>query len=172
MTKERAILFGAPMVRAILDGRKTQTRRGMSERHRYHFIEASGDLTLCPYGKPGDRLYVREIWAKPTTLDPGPTFYRTDYPDNVLGKYEIAPAFRWLTLGGAILSRVLLAVRGLAAFFRSHAHPHGSVRCRRQHRARTHNLWDCTHTDRHDAFSSRPDRASAPGPRQRAARRA
>lgn len=63
MTKERPILFSGAMVRAILDGRKTQTRRVMSERHRYHFIEASGDLALCPYGQPGDRLWVRETWG-------------------------------------------------------------------------------------------------------------
>ncbi len=69
--KERPILFSAPMVRAILEGRKTVTRRavkfplidrdfgcelagneiGRSEAHR-----------LCPYGQPGQRLWVRESW--------------------------------------------------------------------------------------------------------------
>jgi hypothetical protein len=60
---ERPILFSAPMVRAILAGTKTQTRRVMSDRHRWHFIEATGDLALCPYGQPGDRLWVREAWS-------------------------------------------------------------------------------------------------------------
>ncbi|AUG08125.1 hypothetical protein [Pseudomonas sp. S09G 359] len=69
--KERPILFSAPMVRAILEGRKTVTRRavkfplidrdfgcelagneiGQSEAHR-----------LCPYGQPEQRLWVRESW--------------------------------------------------------------------------------------------------------------
>ncbi|MBB1630257.1 hypothetical protein [Cupriavidus sp. UME77] len=115
MTKERPILFSGAMVRAILDGRKTQTRRVMSERHRYHFIEASGDLTLCPYGQPGDRLYVREAWAQPVPLDPGPTFYRADYPDNVLGKYENLPPAVAITWKPSIhmpraLSRILLEI--------------------------------------------------------------
>lgn len=43
--KERPILFSGPMVRAILDGRKTQTRR------------------VNRFGVPGDRLWVRETWA-------------------------------------------------------------------------------------------------------------
>lgn len=115
MTKERPILFSGAMVCAILDSRKTQTRRVMSERHRYHFIEASGDLTLCPYGKPGDRLYVRETWAQPVPLDPGPTFYRADYPDNVLGRYENLPSAEAITWKPSIhmpraLSRILLEV--------------------------------------------------------------
>ena len=63
-TKERPIIFSGPMVRALLAGTKTQTRRVMSERHRWHFIEACGDLALCPYGLPGDRLWVRETFAK------------------------------------------------------------------------------------------------------------
>ena len=66
--KERPILFSAPMVRAILDGRKTQTRRiiknigivpGIGE-----VLNGSDDAKewpeFCPYGKPGDRLWVRE----------------------------------------------------------------------------------------------------------------
>ena len=51
-TKERPILFSGPMVRAILDGRKTQTRR----------VAKPLDIT-CPYGSPGDRLWVRETWT-------------------------------------------------------------------------------------------------------------
>jgi hypothetical protein len=58
--KERPILFSAPMVRALLDGSKTQTRRVVSEKHLYHFINGHGDLGICPYGQPGDRLWVRE----------------------------------------------------------------------------------------------------------------
>ena len=63
--KERPILFSAPMVRAILDGTKTQTRRVVKDRH----IDAAPPACFfqwlrerCPYGKPGDRLWVRETW--------------------------------------------------------------------------------------------------------------
>lgn len=48
-TKERPIIFNGEMVRAILEGRKTQTRR-----------VATSDK--CPYGEVGDRLWVREKW--------------------------------------------------------------------------------------------------------------
>ena len=61
--KERPILFSGEMVRAILDGRKTQTRRvvkppkGMSERY-------AGVDFPCPYGVRGDRLWVREAFSR------------------------------------------------------------------------------------------------------------
>jgi hypothetical protein len=92
-TKERPILFSGPMIRAILAGAKTQTRRvvklPLNERP-WHFIECShsaencndfiagfsdraGSVICikCPYGKPADpsfdrpadRLWVRETWA-------------------------------------------------------------------------------------------------------------
>lgn len=55
--KERPILMSAPMVRAILAGAKRQTRRiAMPKRS----IEPMTDE--CPYGQPGDRLWVRETW--------------------------------------------------------------------------------------------------------------
>ena len=66
--RERPILFSGPMVRAILDGRKTQTRRVAMHRvcgvmlARLAFDPAP-DAALCPYGAPGDRLWVRETWA-------------------------------------------------------------------------------------------------------------
>jgi hypothetical protein len=71
--KERPILFSAPMVRAILDGRKTQTRRIVKShptRQLYHLERLpSGEwrdeevsLGVCPYGQPGDRLWVKETW--------------------------------------------------------------------------------------------------------------
>ncbi len=68
MTREKPILMSAPMVHAILEGRKTQTRRvgkpdfwrcldpGDAE-DRYHA------LASCPYGQPGDRLWVRETFG-------------------------------------------------------------------------------------------------------------
>jgi hypothetical protein len=82
--KERPILFSAPMVRALLASQKTQTRRIVkpqpSQSSDTAFLGADGiwrfsHLTLrgpvsheaddvrCPYGQPGDRLYVRETWC-------------------------------------------------------------------------------------------------------------
>jgi hypothetical protein len=66
--KERSILFSAPMVRAILDGRKTVMRRpvkGSALKWLEEFVPEFVALTaneLCPFGKIGDRLWVRETW--------------------------------------------------------------------------------------------------------------
>ena len=69
--KERPILFSAPMVRAILEDRKTVTRREVKKRAALDclaagfepaFLALSGNADLCPYGRPGDRLWVRETW--------------------------------------------------------------------------------------------------------------
>jgi hypothetical protein len=67
--RERPILFSGPMVRAILEGRKTQTRRVIrDEWWRCLDPEDEDDraaaLAQCPYGKPGDRLWVRETHAQ------------------------------------------------------------------------------------------------------------
>jgi hypothetical protein len=81
MTKERPILFSTEMVKAILDGKKTQTRRIVKD-----------DLAACPYGEPGDILWVRETWAHLSDYqgtDPGTAaiasgyFYRQQTPDAV-----------------------------------------------------------------------------------------
>ncbi len=75
--KERPILFSGEMVRAILDGRKTQTRRVVkpqpSEMNVWHGAIYEGEIDLkktpcmesrsCPYGVPGDRLWVQEEWC-------------------------------------------------------------------------------------------------------------
>ena len=76
--KERPIIFSAPMVRALLSGEKTQTRRAMKLKpHQQieerddgtpwpwmHDGERDADAWLsCPYGQPGDRLWVRESWS-------------------------------------------------------------------------------------------------------------
>ena len=72
MHKERPILFSAPMVRAILDGRKTQTRRAVKvppkppkpHPNNWQVVldGAVHKVGLCPYGQPGDRLWLRETW--------------------------------------------------------------------------------------------------------------
>lgn len=106
--KERPILFSAPMVRAILEGRKTVTRREVKKRAALDclaagfepsFLALPGNSDLCPYGQAGDRLWVRETWAQPANLDPGPTVYRATYPDCLKGQgWENLPpaeAIRW-----------------------------------------------------------------------------
>lgn len=64
MTKEIPILFSTPMVQALLAGRKTQTRRIMKPHHRWLWENWEGESILkdCPYGQPGDLLWVRESW--------------------------------------------------------------------------------------------------------------
>jgi hypothetical protein len=74
--KEHPILFSGPMVRAILDGRKTQTRRivqGVVEIPGPYSVEAweRGEMPRCPYGAPGDRLWVRETWRYAGWTDDG-----------------------------------------------------------------------------------------------------
>ena len=75
---EKPIIFSTPMVRAILDGRKTETRRvikpqpvGAVEREMvfdgvgyWHSVNGGPtQYAKCPYGAPGDRLWVRETWG-------------------------------------------------------------------------------------------------------------
>ncbi|PCB07738.1 hypothetical protein DZA08_04935 [Pseudomonas aeruginosa] len=86
--RERPILFNDQMVRAILDGRKTVTRRvmkpqpvldghfwtyggaGWSDRINSLTPVAGHSLAArCPYGQPGDRLWVREAWQGPLISD-------------------------------------------------------------------------------------------------------
>ncbi|PXW42119.1 hypothetical protein DET57_114111 [Klebsiella oxytoca] len=88
--KERGMIFNGEMVRALLDGRKTQTRRIMSvqpessefglryitesslvkEVGMYFWslsdacgMKARSKPFACPYGKPGDKIWVRETWS-------------------------------------------------------------------------------------------------------------
>lgn len=73
--RERPILFSGPMVRAILAGRKTQTRRIVKPQSavltdqmargfgvRPPAVENAAVIP-CPYGQVGDHLWVREAWA-------------------------------------------------------------------------------------------------------------
>ena len=62
--KERPIIFSGSMVRAILDGRKTQTRRAVKVEKGFAITnpEPPPHFYPCPYGQPGDRLWVRETW--------------------------------------------------------------------------------------------------------------
>ncbi|MFA7943032.1 hypothetical protein ACEK06_11280 [Pseudomonas brenneri] len=101
--KERPILFSAPMVRAILDGRKTVTRRAVRAGFNPDDLEGTlsasecrklyrelpqyfGASYFCPYGQPGDRLWVRETFIdlRGTGVE-----HRPD-PDGPLQRYAYA----------------------------------------------------------------------------------
>lgn len=123
MSRERPILFSAPMVRAILAGTKTQTRRALRKQFAPDAVVAevaattpegwqmsghSGlwwddadacidDAIRCPYGQPGDRLWVRETfmhepadycWEASVSIPcrPASTVYRADFPESQPGE--------------------------------------------------------------------------------------
>ncbi|MEM7398747.1 MAG: hypothetical protein AAF354_07385, partial [Pseudomonadota bacterium] len=115
---DRPILMSGPMVRAVLDGRKTQTRRAVNpqppvgwDRNCWYSAPDWGwtatpepsqawHVVRCPYGQPGDRLWVREAWWQglyrfaPDAIDPPELpepafFYRADKERNVSWKPSI-----------------------------------------------------------------------------------
>jgi hypothetical protein len=99
--KERPILFSAPMVRALLAGTKTVTRRAVKSApvHVTPFI-GRDDLPThefglhlhtdrviekhvrCPYGEPGDRLWVRETWQYADWTEDGHPYIRCAADDS------------------------------------------------------------------------------------------
>lgn len=95
--KERPILFSAPMVRAILDGRKTQTRRVLKMTGRASdalrcaeapemiasgyarwFVAGQGWNAWCPYGTVGDRLWVKETIRRVAPVGLGCAWFAAD----------------------------------------------------------------------------------------------
>lgn len=128
--KERPILFSGPMVRAILEARKTQTRRvikpqawaysedTLGQRMIYPRSGAddfgdSGRPIRYPYGVPGDRLWVRETWR---AFDDGDVFYRADFGDAVPVHADDDPA-AWMWRPSIYMprwaSRITLEVTGV-----------------------------------------------------------
>jgi len=162
---EHPILFSGEMVRAILEGRKVQTRRVIKPQPTYdtacggHWYWLTGtwksicvgcstvekfasrmltpSVSLnhprprCPYGIPGDHLWVRETWAVPSILDDKPprafakwgVWFKADgayatiethglpfgsgYPDHAQGKWRPSIFMpRWA-------SRITLLVTGV-----------------------------------------------------------
>nr|WP_269469086.1 morphogenetic protein [Leclercia tamurae] len=104
------MIFNGEMVRAILDGRKTQTRRPV----KFPVIDknmgcelagnelagelAAGNYWNSPFGKPGDRIWVRETWAEAGAGAPDLKLYRANYPEHVPSRYENVPSaedVRW-----------------------------------------------------------------------------
>lgn len=121
---ERGMIFNAEMVRAILDGRKTQTRRIMKPQPEPcprggHWWPSNVFKTMlhvedemqngkggwgglvgdaCPFGDVGDRIWVRETWAEAGASAPDLKLYRANYPEHVPSIYENVPPaeeIRW-----------------------------------------------------------------------------
>ncbi len=100
---ERPILFSAPMVRAILAGTKTQTRRVVKPQPHPLGDDPVTAKKRCPYGQPGDRLWVRETFAvrgnedgHPERTDgtlcgerEAPRFYRADCKQTDYGMWQL-----------------------------------------------------------------------------------
>ena len=124
--KERGMIFNAEMVRAILDGRKTQTRRivksdcmdigekddGTLWPWREH--DNGGDYWYpCPFGEVGDRIWVRETFAAglstKSTLAYRATHKREDLEDGFYDTIKWTPSIhmpRWA-------SRITLEITGV-----------------------------------------------------------
>lgn len=101
--KTRPIPFSGPMVRAVLDGSKTQTRRIVKPWQApstpngkprpvpadlAYLSDFTCYRTTCPYGAPGDQLWVREAWRTDPRFDHlPPSKIRRDAPV----QYEAGP---------------------------------------------------------------------------------
>lgn len=118
--KERPILFSGPMVRAILAGQKTQTRRlvrlprGVDPDHwmpqqasgrpdEFDALHWPGDDAVTtplrsPYGAPGDLLWVRETWAERqyrTDVDSPDESAKSERTPAYAADWSGEPAYRW-----------------------------------------------------------------------------
>lgn len=112
--KERGMIFNGDMVRALLDGRKTQTRRAvkgvdgavsfsrewdvngkeifivLGEKDQTGMNPVLGAIS-CPFGMVGARIWVRETWAEAGASAPNLTLYRANYPEHIPSQYENVP---------------------------------------------------------------------------------
>lgn len=116
---ERGMIFNAEMVRTILDGQKTQTRRVMKPQpdpcpapRGGHWWPSNVFKTMlhveeemqngkggwgglvgdaCPFGDVGDRIWVRETWVEAGASAQDLKLYRANYPAHVPTHYENVP---------------------------------------------------------------------------------
>lgn len=104
---EHPIIFSTEMVRAILDGRKTMTRRVINHPERYEHIRECD--FCCPYGQVGDKLWVRESFLiKHDYKTPkGFPYYKTNFCDDKITKWKPSIFMpRWA-------SRITLEITGI-----------------------------------------------------------
>jgi hypothetical protein len=135
--KEHPILFSAPMVRAILEGRKTQTRRVIKPQPERDCGEIYGPETYSPlvvdkngeelpgpdifgiytedwglkfpYGQPGDHLWVKETYKLA-----GSMYYRADGEPS-REDLELYPNWKWKPsiFMPRVFSRILLEIKAV-----------------------------------------------------------
>jgi hypothetical protein len=97
--KERPILMSTPMVKALLEGRKTQTRRIVKFKYLPEIGGAYGETVMiygktgqhympCPYGSIGDILWVRETWL----IFNGMYGYKAEVTSEEAKKYKWKPS--------------------------------------------------------------------------------
>lgn len=128
---ERPILFSGPMVRAVLDGRKTQTRRvikhvACSGTHElspkemrpgeWFCDECYASPYRCPYGAPGSKLWIRETFGCHCHNSMQPMkgcelVYRADDPGDI-GEYPLS-GWRPSVFMPRWASRITLDITGL-----------------------------------------------------------
>jgi len=90
--KERPIIFSSEMVCAILKGEKTQTRRVIKPQPPEDMSPGEWGAK-CPYGAPGDELWVKETWGVAvvpdgTTANEFLTVYKADDPKFYCGRWH------------------------------------------------------------------------------------
>ena len=188
--KERPIIFSGPMVRAILEGRKTQTRRVIKPQppEKYeltgipcakiggtwtwdfhdgiHFSENWGPefSARCPYGRPGDLLWVRETWSHRAS-DLRIAYKAGPYPWDV--KHDLCKwrssihmpkkyARLWLRITNVRVERVQeiteedAKLEGIEAEWRQATHP------KKTYRAGMQFIWDSLNAKRGYPWESNP----------------
>lgn len=93
--KERPIIFGPDSVRAILAGRKTQTRRVIKPKPQMVDDTLPHNQTRrlhCPYGATGDRMWVKEPYRF-DDFSPEEPIYQADIPEQAMR--EAGDVVRW-----------------------------------------------------------------------------
>lgn len=130
------------MVRAILEGRKTMTRRVVTHPAARHWTDGrfpgadkpiflamaggqgghQGNWIACPYGQPGDRLWVRETWAtwpsmdatKPSRIYQQPVHYAATFDESkILYPPSMSKKWRPSIFMPRWASRITLEVTGV-----------------------------------------------------------
>lgn len=188
--KERPILFTDPMPQAILAGRKTMTRRvvkcnrfygepdwstayvdGPANNQYLHVRQSGGkygDATnqriTCPYGVPGDRLWVREAWFNQNVNGVASPIYRASWPKHDKHSIVMSPPGKWIPSihMPRWASRITLEITGvkverLQAISEAEAMAEG---CEEEYRDNNGNCW---HDKATDAFRRLWDSINGPG---------